>query len=72
MSSDPIGTMIITFDNGKIRIWRSAVKNEQLMKIIELDIDRNKNDNKKQTVDQNTVAKYDISQVGYQQFDVAH
>lgn len=36
LSSDPIGTMLVAFDNGKIKIWRSAVKNEQLMKIIQL------------------------------------
>lgn len=57
--------MVVAFDNGKVIIWKSAVKNEQLMKIIELDIDRNKNDSKKQTTDFATVAKYDISQVGY-------
>jgi len=33
---DPIGTMLVAFDDGTIKLWQSAVKNEQLMKILEL------------------------------------
>lgn len=36
LSIDPIGTMVVAFDNGMVKVWQSAVKNEQLMKIIEL------------------------------------
>lgn len=33
---DPIGTILVSFDDGQIKLWQSAVKNEQLMKILEL------------------------------------
>lgn len=33
---DPIGTMLVAFDDGTIKLWRSTVKNEQYMKILEL------------------------------------
>lgn len=55
---DPIGTMLVAFDNGSIKIWQSVVKNEQLMKILEL----------KQQIDkkgEKGPVMYDISQVGY-------
>lgn len=35
-SIDPIGTVVVAFDNGVIKVWRSSVKNEALMKIREL------------------------------------
>jgi hypothetical protein len=33
---DPIGTILVSFDDGTIKLWQSSVKNEQLMKILEL------------------------------------
>lgn len=59
---DPIGTMLVSFDNGVIKVWQSVVKNEQLMKILEL----------KQAIERKAPGPvhYDISQVGYQQFDL--
>ena len=32
---DPIGTLLITFDDGTIRMWQSS-KNEQVIRILEL------------------------------------
>jgi len=33
---DPIGTILIAFDNGTIKVWQSTVFNEQLMAILRL------------------------------------
>lgn len=60
---DPIGTMLVAFDDGTIKLWQSAVKNEQLMKILEL-----QQAGKKKNANQPVI--YDISEVGYQQFDL--
>ena len=60
---DPIGTMLVAFDDGSIKLWQSAVKNEQLMKILEL-----QQAGKKKVANQPVI--YDISEVGYQQFDL--
>lgn len=36
LSIDPIGTMLVAFDNGTVKVWQNVIKNEQLMKIMEL------------------------------------
>lgn len=58
LSIDPIGTMLVAFDNGMVKVWQNVVKNEQLMKILEL------NQISKSSKDQGAI-KYDISTVGY-------
>jgi hypothetical protein len=61
--ADPIGTMLVAFDDGTIKVWQSTVKNEQYMKILEL-----------QQAGSRKLAGapvvYDIAEVGYQQFDL--
>lgn len=69
-STDPIGVMLVAFDDGTIRLWKSAVKNEQVMKIYKLEQEQRASkhpDNKRPA---NAPVKYDISEVGYQQFDL--
>lgn len=60
---DPIGTMLVGFDDATCKLWQSSVKNEQQMKIMELE-QTGKGKSKDRPV------HYDISQVGYQQFDL--
>ena len=55
-SIDPIGTMLVSFDDGTIKLWQSTVKNEQYLKILEL-----QQANKKK----GGPVVYDISQIGY-------
>jgi WD40 repeat protein len=33
---DPIGSFLVAFDNGVVRTWQTSVRNEQLMKVLEL------------------------------------
>ena len=60
---DPIGTILVAFDDGTIKVWYSSVRNEQLMKILEM-----QQAPKKKTPNQPVY--YDLSEVGYQQFDL--
>lgn len=60
---DPIGTMLVAFDDGTIKLWQSSVKNETQMKILELE-----QAHKKKVPNQPVV--YDIAEIGYQQFDL--
>lgn len=55
---DPIGTMLVAFDDATCKLWQSTVKNEQQMKIMELE-QTGKGKSKDRPV------HYDISQVGY-------
>ena len=34
---DPIGTILVSFDDATCKLWQSSVKNEQQMKIMELE-----------------------------------
>lgn len=53
--------MLVSFDDGTIKLWQSTVKNEQYLKILEL---QQANKRKSGPV------VYDIAQIGYQQFDM--
>lgn len=48
--------MLVSFDDGTIKLWQSTVKNEQYLKILEL-----QQANKKK----GGPVVYDISQIGY-------
>ena len=68
-STEPIGVMLVAFDDGSIRLWKSVEKNKQLMKIYKLEQEQQASRrNEPRSV--NAPVKYDISQVGYQQFDL--
>jgi len=49
--------MLVSFDDGTIKVWQSVVKNEQIMKIHEL----------LQAIKRKTTGPvhYDISKIGY-------
>jgi hypothetical protein len=68
-STEPIGIMLVSFDDGTIRLWKSAVKNEQMMKIYRLEQEQQAN-KKGEMRGANAPVRYDISQVGYQQYDL--
>jgi len=68
-STEPIGVMLVAFDDGTIRLWKSVEKNKQLIKIIKLEQEQ-KASKKNEPRSANAPVKYDISQVGYQQFDL--
>ena len=65
-SIDPIGTMLVAFDDGSIKVWQSSVRNEQMMKILELQQMGKKKTNSKEAAP----VMYNIAEVGYQQFDL--
>ena len=56
---DPIGSFVVAFDNGQIRTWQSSVRNEQFMKLLEI-----------QQTQSNSLPQFDLSECGYQQFDL--
>lgn len=58
-SIDPIGTMVVAFDDGSVKLWQSSVKNEPLMKILDLQQQGKRKGGANQPV------IYDISEVGY-------
>ena len=62
-------TIEASFDDGTIRLWKSAVKNEQMMKIYRLEQEQQAN-KKGEMRGANAPVRYDISQVGYQQYDL--
>lgn len=68
-STEPIGVLLVAFDDGTIRLWKSVEKNKQMMKIFKLKQEQlasKANDPRSA----NAPVKYDISEVGYQQFDL--
>lgn len=68
-STEPIGVMLVAFDDGSIRLWKSVEKNKQLMKIYKLEQEQHAS-KRNEPRSANAPVKYDISQVGYQQFDM--
>jgi len=68
-STEPIGVMLVAFDDGSIRLWKSVEKNKQLMKIYKLEQEQQAS-KRNEPRSANAPVKYDISQVGYQQFDL--
>jgi len=33
---DPIGSLLVTYDNGVVKTWQSSVRNEQFLKLLEI------------------------------------
>ena len=67
--SDPIGTILIGFDDGTVRVWQSQM-NENLKKIMQYQQQMSKNMSKAAPADvsgmmANKPPSYDISAFGY-------
>lgn len=57
---DPIGSFLVSYDNGVVKTWQSSVRNEQFLKLLEL----------QQHHSNSTLPQFDMSECGYQQFDI--
>ena len=68
-STEPIGVMLVAFDDGTIRLWKSVEKNKQIMRVLKLEQEQLAS-KKNEPRSANAPVKYDISEVGYQQFDL--
>jgi len=64
---DPIGTMLVAFDDGTFKVWTSSVRNEQMMKILKL---QQMGKGKTSKGKEESIVMYNIAEVGYQQFDL--
>jgi len=56
---DPIGSFLVSFENGVVKTWQSSVRNEQFLKLLEL-----------QQHGSTNLPQFDIAECGYQQFDL--
>lgn len=56
LSVDPIGTMLVSFDDGMFKVWKCVSLNEQYMKIMSL---------QQKSKSEKAAVHYDISKVGY-------
>ena len=57
---DPIGSFLVTFDNGQVKTWQSSVRNEQFLKILELQQQKSEYSENAATLPQ-----FDLSECGY-------
>ena len=59
----PIGTILVSFDDGTVRVWQVATRQDVLMKMMEINQkDKNFSTNAKEPA---RATRYDISEVGY-------
>jgi hypothetical protein len=57
---DPIGSLLVAYDNGVVKTWQSSVRNEQFLKLLEL-----------QQQQQNfNLPMFDLSESGFQQYEL--
>lgn len=67
--TEPIGVMLVAFDDGSVRLWKSVEKNKQVMRILKLEQEQQAS-SKDGPRAANAPVRYDIADVGYQQFDL--
>jgi hypothetical protein len=58
---DPIGSFLVSYDNGVVKTWQSSVRNEQFLKLLEIQQHHNSG---------SSLPQFDMSECGYQQFDI--
>ena len=56
---DPMGSLLVAYDNGVVKAWQSSVRNDQFLKLMELQPYGG------------SIPQFDMSECGYQQFDLA-
>ena len=60
---DPIGSLLVAYENGIVRTWQSSIKNEHFMKLMQIQ-------QQQQQLNSGTIPEFDLSEVGFQQFDL--
>jgi len=69
--TEPIGVMLVAFDDGSVRLWKSVEKNKQVMRILKLQQEQQASTKEgPASRAANAPVRYDIADVGYQQFDL--
>jgi len=67
----PIGTIMCSFDDGSVKVWQVATRADVLMKMMDINQkDKNWDPKDKSKEPAFKATRYDISEVGYQQFDL--
>jgi hypothetical protein len=61
---DPIGSFLVSYDNGIVKTWQSSLRDEQFHKLLELQ------QHSKHASSGGTVPQFDMSEFGYQQYDI--